>query len=467
MGDPPPQAPVAAAKLPTLLQECKGAFLNPRARKEAAWVLGHKLAEFIVIFVGLKLLTNLLRQDAFAEFNLALTATMLLGNLTLTPVNEAYLRYMYPAEAAGTGRAAGFTLLRWNAVATIGVAVLAALTTEWCGRWFTVGRWTGLAAGLLFLVNRWRSIIIQWLDARRERKACAVQNVGFMALQTAAVALAAWKYPTSAAMALLAYAFASAVFTAVGGPSLLRYIFSQPPCAQSELPSRILSFGVPFGLLLTCQWVQGFAERYILAIRLPMETVGVYIAAYQVCGIPSMLFSAVFNGLALPVAYQRSKSADNAKELWSADKVLLLALGAYVAAGAAALVPYVLWGPELLRMLTHSGFQLSTGVIVMLAAARFLQGMGLVLQSFFAVHQRMGASLGFRAIGGLLVVPICWFTIEAGGVQGAALGILLSCVLYTIMVCIGPGGCIRLVTKVRSELSEAVPPETIESASSE
>ena len=108
-----------------------------------------------------------------------------------------------------------------------------------------------------------------------------------------------------------------------------------------------------------------------------------------------------------------------------------------------------------MRLLTSDKFALGGTVIVGLALARYIQCLGQLLQSFFAVHQRMGASLAFRVLGGLLVIPVCWFAVKWYGVTGAAWGVLASGVIYTLLVCLYPGGCLDLIRGARREMQHA------------
>lgn len=438
-----------------VLGDMSAALRTPRLRGEAGWVIGHKLVEFALVFVGLKLYTNLMTREAFGEFNLALVAVGLLGDLTIMPLAHTYYRGLSRTDADGSARSAGIILLRWYCVVTVVVAITAAAAALPISGWLHVGRWTILATGLLFLANRWRALGVEVLDMRRQRRACAVQNLGFIAANIALAALILGVWNGSPAAALSAYALAAGLFAWTGTRPVVRDILAQPAGLPSDLMHRVMTFGVPYGALLVCQWVQNFAERYIVGIQLDLHEVGGYVAAYQVCGIPYMLLSAVLNGLGVPIAYDRARIVNDVGQLWSADKVLLLGIGIYLVLGAAAIPIYSLWGDSLLRLLTSDHFAIGGSVILCLTLARYIQCLGLLLQAFFAVHQRMGASLGFRVVGGLLVIPISWFAVKWHGVAGAAWGVLISGIIYTLMVCLCPGGCVSLVQSAHRRLHQA------------
>jgi O-antigen/teichoic acid export membrane protein len=420
---------------------------RPETLREGAWVLGHKLVEFLLVFVGLKLFTNLMSPKSYGEFNLALTAVGLLADTTVMPIAHAYYRSISQAKAIGAERAVGVSMLKWYAASTLVVATAVGAFTVPLSGWLQIGRWTALATGCLFLANRWRALAVEVSDMQRDRRNAAFHNLGFIALQTLLVAFAAYWWQDEPALALLGYAGAAAAFFAIGTIPIIHSILARPIGSAGTLGPMILSFGLPYGALLACQWVQNFSERYVLGIRMDLESVGTYVAAYQVCGIPFMLLSTVLNGFCVPIAYQRAGDLRRADQAWQANRVLLAGAGLYCGLGLLIVPLYALWGEFAVRTLTNADFVLPATVLACIAASRFLQCLGLMMQPFFAVHQEMGSSLVFRLIGGLLVAPVCWWTVGRWGIAGAAGGVLASGTIYTLLVIVGPGGCWSLVQR--------------------
>src|SRR5262249_50859536 len=158
---------------------------------ETAWVVGHKASELAVNFLTLKVLTTLMRNtpSVYGEYNLVLTATLLLGGVSLTPVNQAYLRYYHTASAQGVARPAGIAVLRWYVAFTGGVALLCLFLNNKVARAFSLEPWTPLAAGLVFLTSRWRSLGVDILEVSRARREWTLYNVGFLVLQLIVVGL--------------------------------------------------------------------------------------------------------------------------------------------------------------------------------------------------------------------------------------------------------------------------------------
>ena len=429
---------------------------NPRIRGEAGWVVTHKLAEFGVVFLALKLFTNLMPEKVFGEFNIALTTLMFLANLTVIPIGQAFYRRYHGAESDGSARATLLQTMTWLALITLGILVLGAILTNPLSHWFGLEKYTVLAIALVFLGNRWRSFWIGLLDVQRNRRLCAIQNVGFFLTQCGLVALAMLVFTPAASTALLAYALAAAVFGVIGIRSLSRNLRDLPPGAPANLGIMVWQFGLPLGALLTCQWVQTFAERYVLGIQLDLETVGRYVAAYQVCGIPFMLTYAILNTLVVPIAYQRAKSLDDPEQLRAADRILLAGIAMYIAIGPIALIGYYFCGEWLMRLLTSAGYIVEVKMMLLIAAARYVAFLGLLWHTIFKVHQRMRALLLFSIIGAAVAVPTSWVAVEWYGMTGAAIGILATGLIYNILMIVAPGGCLTLLRPVF--FSQPAPP---------
>lgn len=423
---------------------------NSRVRTEASWVLAHKAAEFVVMFASIKLYTWLMPQEVYGEFNVGLTTLMLLANVTVVPVAQAYYRHYHTGHNDGSARSALDQTLRIVAWLTISVAVLSVLLTYPLGRLFGLESLTLLGVGAIFLGNRWRMFWIELLNVKRERRVAMIQNVGFCVVQTVVVAAAVgamdWS-KRSASVALLMYALAAAAFGALGLRGLLQDRATAPHEREVAMRPVILSFGGPLGILLVCQWLQTFADRYVLASQLGLEVTGKYVGVYQVCGVPFMFLYSLLIAFVVPIAYQRATSISDARQVWRADKVLVAGVGVYLGLGALAVLAYFVAGQLFVRVLTTADYVVSPWTTLCLAAARYLGCLALLLHTFFKVHHRTVTLLIFSAIGGVLIVPICWILVSALGLPGAALGLLLTALIYNAAMILGPSGCLSLMRR--------------------
>ncbi len=425
---------------------------DPRMRGEVGWVVATKLSEFAILFVLLKILTNVLGKSGYGEYNLAETAMILFTQIFLVPIRESYLRDYHGAVERGERRAAGMILIRWYAVTTIVIALVAAGLSAWVSEQFDFGRWTALAWGVLFVFDRWRFLALEVLNMRRERRAWALRSIGFQATLVVCVAAALWVGPPTAATALFGYAFASFVFAVIIAGPMVREIVTLPASQPSHLLSMAVTFGIPFSALLVAQWVQGFADRYLLKALLDAETVGLYVAAYQVAGIPYALMLRIGHNLLLPIAYQRGSDLNDAARLWAADKILLAGLGVQMAIGGCMLLFYLFFGQRLVVLLTNESFVVPTTTIVALAAGRYMQALAQATQPIFAVHHRMGGMLWVRLIGAAATLAICIPMIRSHGAFGAAAGSLMALSLYVTLLWFGPWGCWWMIREVRRAL---------------
>jgi len=430
---------------------------NPRLRGELFWVITHKVLEFLLSFVVLKVLTVFLGTKNYGEYALALVGMQMMSAILMMPMQQAYLRYIHTVQGAGAaGRAAGLTVLRWYTVASIAVIFCACALTATFSKWFGLGTLTVLAAGLLFVGNRWRLLGTQVLDIKRRRRACAFQNLGFLVSQIVAVVVAVRIWSPSASVALLATAAAAAVFGAISLTTFAHGIRSLPKGPPSDLMKLVKSYGAAAGALLLFQWMQNLVDRYFLAIQLDKEAVGLYSAGYQVCGVPYMFGFTFLYALLVPIVFQRAKDISRPGQLWSADKVLIGGIGVYVTVGALALLIYAAFGQQIMLLLTSKGFVLPSHTLVFLALTRYAQCLAMLLQVFFNIHNSMGAAFRFRAIGAAITLPISWFAIRWYGIGGAAVGGFAAACIYLALMSLSNGGCVRLVLRARRELHRQI-----------
>jgi O-antigen/teichoic acid export membrane protein len=414
---------------------------SPRARSESLWVVLHKGIEFVLTLGLLKLLTNLLSKGTFGEYQLGLTTLVLINNVFEQPISQAYLRQYHTAAGQGASRSALLQTMRWLRTSTVFVCGACFLLSWPLAALFGLERFTIVAIGLIFLTNRWRSLRVNVLNI--------LSAAGLLLISR------------TATTGLLAYATAAAVFGSFSRRKLRANLEKLPEGAPAPFASLVYTYGLSLGILTTCQWLQMFAERYVLGIQLDLITVGRYVAAYQVCGFPFMMMNTVLTALVLPVAFQRARDISNPAQLWSADRLLLAGVGVYLAAGVAIVAGYAAFGPFLLRLLTSKAYVLSAGTLTLIAAARLLIFCSLTLHMFFKVHQQTRFLLLYSVIGGVIAVGIAWFLISAhhatedAAITAASLAVLITAVIYNLMLMFAPGGLWQLLCGVRSSLARA------------
>lgn len=422
---------------------------NPRLRAEVGWVGFSKLVEFLSFFALLKVLATQLGRAGYGEYNLTETSAFLLSCIVVAPLYQSFLRDYYGAAERDERRAAWSFACRWLGGVTLASALLFGSVSPKLAEWFDVGVWTPLAGGLLFLCERWRQFGQEVLNIERRRRRAALLNSAFAICQIGAVVVALRVGPATATTALLAFAAVSGLFALFTAGPLVKAGLSAPAGRPSGLPRLVVTYGLPYAALLLLQWIQGFSDRYMVKALLDAESVGLYVAAYQIMGVPYALVLRMGADLLTPIAYQRSGGGEDPERLWSADKVLAAGIGGQVAIGCAMLGFYALFGRELMVLMTSDQFVLPTTTLITLAAARFAQSIAMASQPIFAVHQRMQDVLWFRLAGAVVTLPTCWYMISHYGIDGAALGAFLSLTAFLGLVYLGPNGACWLVREAR------------------
>lgn len=428
---------------------------NSRLRGEVTWSLGHRSLDYIFVLVELKLLTNLLSKEAYGEYSLITTALLLVASVAIFPMHHSFLRYFHTAPGDGAARTAGRQMLAWFAIVTGTFFSLCAIFTLALSNAFALERWAVLAAGACFVFDRFRGLCLELLEVQRRRRAGAMQNIGCHVLFVALLLVSRATGVSTATAALTATAFSSGLLAVIGVRALWRDLLPREGRQPGNLRSLVWTFGVPYAVLLTMQWVQTFSDRYMIEIQYDAKRVAQYATVYQVCGIPYMLAYNMAHWLLVPIAYQRAKDVTDARQLRSADRVVLAGIGVYVAAGAPLIGLYWLIGEPLVAALTSKQYVLPAATLALVAAARFLSCLAPLIQNIFLVHQKTANSLVYRVIGAALALPICWWTIGRYEIWGAALGALISGGLYLLIVVVGPGGCLWLVRSTRAQAAAA------------
>lgn len=422
---------------------------NERLRAEVLWVVSSRMSEYLLQFLLLKILATRLGSEAYGEMNLAETAALLLTHVLLAPARESFLRDYHRSIERGSQKGARNFILRWYAVSTTAVLVLSWPAARGLSESMEVESGTIVAAAFVFFFDRWRMLAADVVNIERRRRSWAIWNVAFNVALIGFISAATAIGPSTAATALFGYAAASGLFALIMMARWIRETSGVIDRSPTELGGLVRRFGVPFAVLLIFQWGQSFADRYLLKILLDPETVGIYVAAFRVCGIPFMFMLAIGHSLLTPIAYQRAGAADGRSGLWAADRVLLAGVAFHSIVGLFVVGGYAAFGSRLLVMMTTSEFQVSTATIVTLAGGRLLQTLSQLLQPIFAVHERIDGLLWLRLVGAGATVAICWPMIEAYGAFGAAFGTLLAFVIYLAGLVFGPSGCFWLIRDAR------------------
>jgi O-antigen/teichoic acid export membrane protein len=221
----------------------------------------------------------------------------------------------------------------------------------------------------------------------------------------------------------------------------------------------IWTIGAPYGALVLCQTIQGFSDRFIINAQLGSASAGIYVAAFQICGVPFSLLVTLLNNLLTPIAYQRAKNINDPRQLWAADKLLLAGLLGYLILGAFGVGIYVFFGKYLLSLMTSTSFQLPTEVLICLALSRYIQSATSLLQLFFSVHHKMSASLVYRIFGSIATIPITWWAVQyfsnatyKSGALGASVAGIGIGIGYIALLCFGPAGCYWMIRANRLKI---------------
>jgi O-antigen/teichoic acid export membrane protein len=421
---------------------------------ELGWIIGNKVLGVALTFACLKILTRSLGPEGFGEFNLVLTLNVLLAAVTTVPFQQAYLRYFHQARDEGAVWPLTVRVIRAYAAGSVCVLAIGFGLSGGIAEWATLGRWTIAAGTLVFVLDRWRMFGIQVLNIQRCRREWAIQQTGFLFAQAAFSVVLFRALGGSVVVALGAYAVASAIFALAGATAMLRLRGRDHSSIHSYhrgvLRAGVVRFGVPYGVLVALQWMQAFSDRYLLGLMVDLHSVGVYVAAYQLCGVPFTLGSQVIHTFVVPVAYESAKSGEDLECVARAQRAVILAIAVYLGVGAIAVGVLAMFGTSALVLVADSRFTVPAGLVAVLAVGRYLEGLSSILQVSFEVRQEMRDVLWLRVAAAVGMVAGCYVLIGRFGLMGAAMANLAVLAAYNLGLVVrsGLGELIRQAREV-------------------
>ena len=438
-------------KLRSAVADLQQRLRSPRVRSEIGWVLAHRLAQVIIMFASLKVLTSLLSQSEFGVFKLAENLLLLLAFGLTDPILQAQRRYFHAAKdepALATSLAYSF---RCHVILVGFVVLMAVVGQRWLAEWLEVTPSLLVLAAVLFVFNRIRNFGLSLLDVERLRKQCAQQHIGFEVIVIIAVGVVLWfvadRY-RSAGTVMAVYVGVAAPFAVL---SMRRYwpkVRAGWGKMNPEFRSLLITFGLPSLALQSFQWLLGFADRFIVADEAGQAAAGFYIGVRQVCSAPFSL-AVQASTMLMGVAYQQIGDQSDPVRVWYAYRTLLLGVLLYGCFGIVAIIGYLMVGPELVVLLTGESYRSDRLFVVLLAIGQYLLSFGFVLQIFYFASTKLNLLIAVRVVMGVVGVGIYWWLIRQYGMIGGAYGSIIAGALSIMGLLFIPGGITSIVLQAR------------------
>ncbi len=384
-----------------------------RVGPEAAAVGAGQVVAALASIATIRVLTGLLRPDAFGELALAFTVAGLAQQFILGPVAMACVRYYAPSCESRQVSAFLRSVVALSGAGTLALAAIAAAA------WFFL-RAEGLSA---WIPTLWAAASYAWLNsisslldgmqnAARQRKIVALHQGagGWLRLVLAVMAIKMWGgssqgtlYGYSAGYVILiasqTFFFARTLAAAKSGEK------SGP---AGPLTLSMCQFAWPFSAWGLFTWVQSSADRWALGAYAGMYQMGLYQSIYQLGYYPASLITQFVLQVATPILFAKAgfggePARQEAAGSWN-NRLMLAALGATVVGAGFSFAG----GHKLLALLLAPAYRSQSSLVtwLMLASGCFAAGQIGALNPMMSMNTRslIAPKIVTAIAGSLLIV---------------------------------------------------------------
>lgn len=337
---------------------------------ELGWVLAGQAAAFVGSIIGVRVITESVSPEIYGRVAIALTASLLVGQVVLGPLRCACLRFFAPSQeghSLGSFYQATLRLVIWSSAAVIAVGLIVSAGTGMLlgAEWALLC----LAAVILSLIAGWVGILDGIQNGARQRVVVAWHQSLGQWLRPAAVALLIVPLGSTSVAVIVAQIVASvAVLVSQGmffislykqhsDKAMVNHPLTRgqpyrdaacdtsddrkppeqrPHCGNllggqaSPIYRQMLTYALPFGSWGIFTWIQGSADRWALQTFANLEQVGLYTVVCALGLYPVSMVGAIIVQFAEPIMYSRAGKAGDYRQLQSAVRLCVGCAGVMV-----------------------------------------------------------------------------------------------------------------------------------------
>lgn len=383
--------------------------------------------------VSIRLFTDLAPPAVFGEANLLLTVLALTTTVSFQPFTNTQLRYH--SAAVNEGKADAFTreVLRWTALASACVCMLA--ITAWLVLRAIHAIQLGLpgmlgVVGIVF-ATAGRNVVYGRFQAERRNFI-----YGGLLMAEAAVVAGCTVFGLRASASIDGYvvgAAAGMIVAALLGFGLAPRASLRVLTHAEKAPGflrQVASYGLPFGPIGVLSWLANLADRYVLAALMGPAAAGRYVAPFSIASRGMSLVGSALGDLLRPALFASVNRGDHAGSrsiFWG-----WLAVRALAAVGG--VVGLNLLGPTIARLLLAPAYRDgAVPIMTWVAAAYGVQGVIQTLETRLMSLDRTFWLILPLAIGGVSNLAFSLLLIPRHGVIGAAQATAASFVVQAVV----------------------------------
>ncbi len=386
------------------------------------------IAQAVVGFGGIFLLTRLLTPEQFGVYSLVFSATTILHSLCFTWIEAAIARSYARAEADKEladllATAYHYLVIGTIIVAVLGVTIIVAL--PFSNELKTVLGY-GLGAVLL------RSFLVMTLEARKAAREVTRYSVIEFFNIVAGFGLGITLILTTdlrAAGPFAGLALAAAIALAFDLPKMLARAKGGTP--SFEKLKTFFSYGMPISLSLILSYVLSAGDRFVISAMMGNASVGIYAAGYGTAnrGLDVLFIWAGMAAGPLLIAALELGNREKAREM-AAKAFSIMAFLTFPAATGIALV-----ATPLANIMVGPGYREGAAAIMpWIAMAGLMNGITTYyLLNAFTLSRRTGVMALITAVPAVLNIALNILLLPSMGLMGAVAATIIAYSLGMVM----------------------------------
>lgn len=414
-------------------------------KHEIFWVTFGQIVTFLGSFLGMKLLTNIMRPEGYGLLALGITIAGLLGMFIYGPIGHVVLRFFSVCREKGELSAYFFVLKRAHVVLGILLLVLISLagilTNSWAG-----GKWALLVVmSLLFgVVSGVSGFFTSLQSAIRQRKVVALhQSIDAWLRPVLAIGLL-YLFCNNVYFALLGYLMGSLVVVfsqytfALNNAYIKKYWKGVIPAKNTvqDKSREFFRYASPFVLWACFSAISAYSDRWILQGFFGEKEVGFYVVLYQIANAPIALIVGVINQFILPIIFERAGAMTEISQAESSERLLFLAVIVSIIVMLPIIIITYFFSEPLIGLLTSPVFTEHHQVLWVVSLGLVLCNVGhiLISKGFYCNQPRIYTWPTVIKACSFLV--LAYFLVKNFGFSGVAIALCVSSLLYLIAIII-------------------------------
>ena len=381
--------------------------------------------------LSIRLYTELAPREVLGGASLVMGAMTLLMNLIVAPFTQTQVRYQAEYSRLGQGDSYQVFILQHALVATLmaGVPMTACLLVWPATR-------LGSSVIVIPMLAVWalsttlRNVLVGRLNADRRQR----QYSRFIALEAVSIALATavallvWKSIEAFIAGQIVGLLLAIILSRSCMPVLYRRAVIDGDIRRRLEWQRIYLYGSPFAAIFVLEWLVNQTDRYILAMHLTLDAVGLYAAAFMLASRPAMLAGTILSDLLRPVLFATtnlgSRSIRNFETAW---------LGIQLVSSACMIAVFLFAGELIAEIFLGEAYRPGAPELMELIAAAYgVRAIALVMENQIYAREQPSRIAIAKLLPTIVVTTSALLLIPVMGLTGAALANLCAQISFVI-----------------------------------